>query len=194
MKTLPIYTYGFDVLRAKTKCINKIDDKMIMLISSLFNTMHKANGIGLAAPQVGLEIALTVIDISKMEENEKIKTAPLTLINPVIKDSYGKVSMEEGCLSIPYLRASVSRPSSIFLEYQDIDMNTHIVELNGFLARVVQHEIDHLNGKLFIDYLDKDVKKQIKIELDKIKKGNIETDYLLAEISKKKFLKNKFKK
>lgn len=186
IKTLPIYTYGFDILRKKTKRVTKIDDKMIQLIGSMYNTMDKAHGIGLAAPQIGLDLAVTVIDISKSEEDKKIKTEALTLINPVIKDSHGEAVMEEGCLSIPYLRADVTRPETVYVEYQDLDLNKQYVELNGLLARVAQHEIDHLNGILFIDHLDKEERKKLKAELDDIKKGNIEADYLLAELPKKK--------
>ncbi|HWA05670.1 MAG TPA: peptide deformylase [Ignavibacteria bacterium] len=185
MKTLPIYTYGFEVLRKKTKKVTKIDDKFIELVGSMFNTMHKASGIGLAAPQIGSDMALTVIDISRTEEKKKIKTEPLTLINPVIKDFHGEITLEEGCLSIPYVRGDVTRPETIYVEYQDLDLNKHYIELKGFIARVAQHEIDHLNGILFIDHLNKDEKKLLKPELDLIRKGEIETDYLLAELPKK---------
>jgi peptide deformylase len=185
LKTLPIYTYGFDILRKKTKRITKVDDKLIELIGSMYNTMHKAHGIGLAAPQIGKDIALTVIDLSKADEEKKIKFEPLTLINPVVKDYHGEVVMEEGCLSIPFLRAEITRPETIYLEYQDIDLNKQYVELNGLLARVAQHETDHLNGILFIDHLNKDEKKKLKAELDKIKKGDVQTDYLLAALPKK---------
>ena len=116
MKTLPIYTYGFEVLRKKTKKVTKIDDKFIELVGSMFNTMHKASGIGLAAPQIGGDMALTVIDISRTEEKKKIKTEPLTLINPVIKDFHGEITLEEGCLSIPYVRGDVTRPETIYVE------------------------------------------------------------------------------
>ncbi len=152
----------------------------------MFNTMHKAHGIGLASPQVGKDIALTVIDLSRADEDKKIKFEPLTLINPVIKDYHGEAVMEEGCLSIPLVRAEVTRPETVYLEYQDLDLNKQYVEINGLLARVVQHEVDHLNGILFIDHLDKDQKKKLKAELNKIKKGDITTDYLLAEIPKQK--------
>lgn len=185
MKTLPIYTYGFEVLRKKTKKVTKIDDKFIELVGSMFNTMHKASGIGLAAPQIGSDMALTVIDISRTEEKKKLKTEPLTLINPVIKDFHGEITLEEGCLSIPYVRGDVTRPETIYVEYQDLDLNKHYIELKGFIARVAQHEIDHLNGVLFIDHLNKEEKKILKPELDLIRKGEIETDYLLAELPKK---------
>jgi len=192
MKTLPIYTYGFDILRKKTKRIIKVDDKLIELIGSMFNTMNKAHGVGLAAPQVGVDLALTVIDINRAEDDKKIKHLPLTLINPVLADKHGEIIMEEGCLSIPYLRAEVTRPETVYIEYQDIDLNKHHIELNGLLARVTQHEIDHLNGVLFIDHISKIDKKMLKEDLDKIKKGDIEADYLLAEIPKKRKALQKF--
>ncbi len=185
MRTLPIYTYGFEVLRRKTKKITKVDDKLIEVVGSMFNTMHKATGIGLAAPQVGLDLALTVIDLSKAEGGKRLKYEPITLINPVIKDYHGTIFLEEGCLSIPFVRAEVERPETVYVEYQDLDLNKNYVELKGLLARVAQHEIDHLNGILFIDHLTKDEKKKLKPELEEIKKGEIETDYLLAEIPKK---------
>jgi peptide deformylase len=182
MKTLPIYTFGFDILRKKTRKVTRIDDKIIELIRNMFFTMHKAHGIGLAAPQVGIDIAITVIDINKAEEDKKIKHLPLTLINPVVKETHGEVVMEEGCLSIPYIRSEVTRPETVYIEYQDIDLNKQHIELKELIGRVAQHEIDHLNGILFTDHLQKDEKKKIKDELDRIKKGDIETDYILAEI------------
>lgn len=185
LKTLPIYTYGFEVLRKKTRKVTKIDDKFIELVGSMFGTMHKANGVGLAAPQIGSDLALTVIDISRTEEKKKIRTEPITLINPVLKDYHGEITLEEGCLSIPYVRGEVTRPETIYIEYQDLDLNKHHIELKGFLARVAQHEMDHLNGILFVDHLNKEEKKKIKPELDLIRKGEIEADYLLAELPKK---------
>lgn len=183
MKALPIYTYGFDVLRKKTKRLTKVNDKTVELVSNMFYTMHKASGIGLAAPQVGIDLALTVIDISMIEGEEDKK--PLMLINPRIIDSHGEVIIEEGCLSIPTVRAEVERPEKIFVEYQDLDLNHLTIELDGIMSRVAQHEIDHLNGVLFIDHLSKDSRRDFKQQLDLIKKGRIQTSYLLAEISKK---------
>jgi peptide deformylase len=182
LKTLPIYTFGFEVLRKKTRKVHKIDDKFIELVGSMFNTMHKASGVGLAAPQIGSDLALTVIDISRTEEKKKIRTEPITMINPVIKDYHGEITLEEGCLSIPYVRGEVTRPETVYIEYQDLDLNKHYIELKGFIARVAQHEIDHLNGILFVDHLNKVDKKKIKPDLDLIRKGEIETDYLLAEV------------
>lgn len=183
LKALPIYTYGFEVLRKKTKRLTKVDDKTVELAGNMFYTMHKANGIGLAAPQVGIDLALTVIDISMIEGEEDNK--PLLLINPKIADSHGNVIIEEGCLSIPTVRADVERPEEIFIEYHDLDLNPQTIELDGVMSRVAQHEIDHLNGVLFIDHLTKEYRRDFKQQLDLIKSGGIQTSYILAELSKK---------
>ena len=184
MKTLPIYTYGFDVLRKKTHRVTKIDDKFIELVQNMFHSMRKANGVGLAAPQVGIDYALTVIDVSDVEGEEEKK--PLILINPKVVDFHGELVLEEGCLSIPTVRADVMRPDKVYIEYQDLDLNKKHIELEGFMGRVAQHEIDHLEGILFIDYLDKGTKKMFKTQLDMIKTGGIQTAYILAEVKPKK--------
>ncbi len=189
MKALPIYTYGFDVLRKKTKRLTKIDDKAIELIGNMFYTMHHASGIGLAAPQVGVNLALTVIDVSMIEGEENKK--PLTLINPRITDSHGSAVMEEGCLSIPTVRAEVERPDKVFIEFQDLDLNPVSIELDGVIGRVAQHEIDHLNGVLFVDHLAKEQRRDLKQQLDLIRNGGIQTNYLLAELSKKRKVSGK---
>jgi peptide deformylase len=184
MKVLPIYTYGFDVLRKKTKRITKVDDALIELAQNMLYTMHKASGVGLAAPQIGKDIALTVIDVSEVEGYEDEK--PIILINPKIIESHGNVIMEEGCLSIPHLRAAVERPKQVYIEYQDLDLNKNTIELEGFMGRVSQHEIDHLNGVLFIDHLSKEQKSELKKDLNDIKNGLIQSAYTLAEIPIKK--------
>lgn len=184
MKTLPIYTYGFDVLRKKTRKVTKIDDKFIELVQNMFHTMRKANGIGLAAPQVGLDYALTVIDVSAVEGEEDTK--PLILINPKVVDSHDSMVLEEGCLSIPSVRWEVERPEKVYIEYQDLDLNKKHIELDGLMGRVSQHEIDHLNGVLFIDHLEKETKKQLKQQLELIKNGGVQANYVLAEIKSKK--------
>ncbi|MEO8447075.1 MAG: peptide deformylase [bacterium] len=174
-KQFPITTYGMDILKKKTKHISKVDASIINLVQNMFYTMDRAYGIGLAAPQINHGISLAVIDISAMEKHKKVK--PIVLINPEIVDSHGEIEMEEGCLSIPDLRENILRPKEVHLKYNDFDLNEVTVELKGFIARVVQHEIDHLNGKLFIDYLSEERKKEIKKLLAKIRKGKIETDY-----------------
>lgn len=176
-KQLPVTTYGMQILRKKTKPVTKIDSEFIDLVQNMFYTMDRASGIGLAAPQINLGISLAVIDISAMEEYKSEK--PLILINPVISESHGEDIQEEGCLSIPDVRGDVKRAKEVFLKFNDFDLNEKAIELKGFIARVAQHEIDHLNGKLFIDYVSPEQKKEIRKQLSLIKKGNVKTDYKL---------------
>jgi peptide deformylase len=176
---LPITTYGMEILRKEVKPVEKIDNKIIELVDNMFYTMINANGVGLAAPQVNSDLSVCVVDISCMDEYKDVK--PLILINPVILDSHGEAIKEEGCLSIPDVRAEVTRPDKIYLQYNDFNMNEVKIEVEGFLSRVAQHEIDHLHGKLFVDYLSKEEMGKVKSQLRKIQKGKIETDYPLYE-------------
>ncbi len=177
MRQLAITTYGMNILRKKTHPVTDIDDTFINLVRDMFYTMNKATGIGLAAPQVNLEMSLAVIDLSGIEEHKDDK--PMVLINPEVIDTHGLVTLEEGCLSIPDIRADVERPEEIHLKFYDFDLKEIHLELKGFKARVAMHEIDHLNGKLFIDYLSEDTKKELRKDLKLIKRGKIETDYPL---------------
>lgn len=176
---LPITTYGMDVLRKTAVPVEKIDNNVIELIDNMFYTMINAYGVGLAAPQVNSDLSVCTIDISCVEEYKNVK--PLILINPVILDSYGEVTIDEGCLSIPEVRAQITRPDKIFVKYNDFNMKEVEIEIDGYLARVAQHEIDHLHGKLFVDYLPEDLFKKVKPQLRKIQKRKIETDYPLFE-------------
>ena len=166
-----------DVLRKQTTPVKDVDENLIYFIERMFKTMDYANGIGLAAPQVNFDKSVAVIDISYHDEYKHIK--PMVLINPVILETDGEDTMEEGCLSIPNVRFKVTRPERIFFKYYDLDMKEIRMEADELLARVVQHETDHLNGKLFIDYLTATEKSKIKDDLKKIKKGDIEPDYPL---------------
>jgi len=183
MKILPIYTYNAAILRQKTRKVSAVDDDVVQLVQDMFYTMHNANGIGLAAPQIGKDISLTVIDISKVEGEEKQR--PITLLNPKITDFHGSIVMEEGCLSFPLLRMEIERPEKIFLTYYDLDLNERKIELDGLMSRVAQHEIDHLNGVLFIDRIPKQSRRMLKDRLDQIKRGEITVNYALAELQEK---------
>ncbi len=176
-KQLPITTFGMEILRKKTKPVTNVDAKLINLVENMFYTMDRASGIGLASPQVNLDVSLAIVDISVIDEHKKEK--PLVLINPEILESHGEVEIEEGCLSIPDVRAIVSRPKKIYLKYSDFDLNEVKTEVSGFLSRVIQHEIDHLNGILFVDHLSDENKKVVKKQLALIRKGKVETDYPL---------------
>ena len=176
-KQLPITTYGMEILRTKSGPVEKIDVKFIDLIQNMFYTMEKASGVGLAAPQINLSKAVAVIDVSYLDEYQDFK--PMTLINPEIISSSGSSTEEEGCLSIPFIKAEVERAEKITLKYFDFNLKEVTVDLEGFPARVAQHEIDHLNGILFIDHIPKEKLKELKKELALIKKGKVETEYLL---------------
>lgn len=181
---LAITTYGMDILRKKTAQVNDLDTDLIMLVENMFFTMHNADGIGLAAPQVDKDLQLCVIDVSVVDEYKDIK--PITLINPVILETHGEEPREEGCLSIPDVRGIVTRPETIHLKYNDFDMNEKELTAGGLLARVIQHEIDHLNGVLFVDHLDEDEFKKVQTALRKIKKNKIIPNYPILSAADKK--------
>jgi len=168
-----IQTYGKKVLRTKTKEISAIDDSLREIVSNMFETMYAAEGIGLAAPQVGKSIRLFVIDISPLEESEKKRV----YINPVIyKFGQEQDDYEEGCLSIPTVREIVTRPTTIKLRYQDLEGNHFDEEVDDFLARVIQHEYDHLESRLFVDHLSSLKRSLLKKTLKKIESGEIEVE------------------
>jgi peptide deformylase len=145
--------------------------------------MKKAYGIGLAANQVGENKSLFIVDISEIEGFEETK--PMVFINPeIIEFSDEKTIYEEGCLSIPDVRSEVGRPVKIKIKYLDTKMNEQTLEADDLLARVIQHEYDHLKGVLFIDKIG-DEAKRFKKMLDKIKKRKVNVDYLITEIQKK---------
>ena len=182
-KNLPISTYGMKILRKVAKPVLNIDLNIIELINNMFYTMKNANGIGLAATQVNVNYSIAIVDISPIEKYKDFKS--IAMINPRLIGKDGKTEIEEGCLSIPEIRAKIIRPEKIFLKYYDLDMKEIELEADEMLARVIQHEIDHLKGILFTDYLSDEEKERIKSKLNDIKKGNISTDYPLAlDISK----------
>ena len=144
MSILDIRVLGDPILRQTTIPVKEITDELRKLVADMFETMHHARGIGLAAPQVGRSERLAVIEI----EGE-----PLVVINPEILEKSGKAKAEEGCLSIPDIYADVERPKDVVVRAMDLDGNTYELPATDLLARCLQHEIDHLDGKLFLDYL-----------------------------------------
>jgi peptide deformylase len=172
---LPIYTYDQPVLRKKAKPVRKAGDEIIRLVENMFDTMHNANGVGLAANQVGVLHRVVVIDLSEMDETKGFK--PLVLVNPEVVSGEGLWTMEEGCLSIPEIKEEVERMESVRLRYQDVDLQDHELDASGFLARVAQHEIDHLNGVLFVDRLNPIKRKLLRGRLNKIRRGDVEVSY-----------------
>jgi peptide deformylase len=175
MAILPIYTYGAPVLRQKASPVAKVTNDTIRLIMDMFETMRKANGIGLASTQVGSLERLIVIDVSESEGCEEIK--PFVLINPEVLSETDSCVMEEGCLSIPNVREEVERAERITVRFRNTNFEEAELDASGLVARVILHEIDHLNGKLFVDHLTGEKKKVHSDELKMIQRGEVESDY-----------------
>lgn len=146
---LTIKIIGDEVLRQKAETVTEFDDELKKLADEMIQVMYESDGIGLAAPQVGISKRLLVIDISEINS----EFGPMTFVNPEIVENTGEITMEEGCLSIPGVRESVTRPAEIVLKYQDVEGNEKTERFNVWMSRVLQHEIDHLEGVLFTDYL-----------------------------------------
>ena len=155
---LEIMTYGCPVLKQKAEGITQIDEDIIKLAQSMIWTMYAAPGIGLAAPQVNRSIRLIIADLSVGEKKEEL----LVLINPEIVQQEGSCVMEEGCLSVPEINEKVVRPERIVAKGTDLNGKERLIEAKDLLARVLCHEIDHLNGTLFIDHLSPLKKNLIK--------------------------------
>jgi peptide deformylase len=180
MSVIPITVYGDKVLREKTKPIKNIDDAVIENIRDMFETMRNASGIGLAANQVGLNKSIFVVDLSPIEGYEEMD--PLVMINPeIISESDEIVTIEEGCLSLPLLRADVDRPEAIEIKYIDTDEKEMIMEADDWLARVIQHEYDHLLGKMIPDRVEAELKKKLKDQLIDISQRKVEIDYPITD-------------
>ncbi len=157
MSKLDIITLPDRKLRMRSAPVERVDDELRTFMDSMLETMYEAPGIGLAAIQVGVPRRVITIDVASREsDEEEPKPDPLFLVNPkILWRSDDVATAEEGCLSIPEYFAEVERPAQVRVAYLDRDGKPHEVEANGWLAVVMQHEIDHLEGKLFIDYLSK---------------------------------------
>lgn len=189
MSVLPIYLYGTKVLKAKAKPVKGLDNNIIKLAYDMVETMHAANGMGLAANQVGSLHRVVTIDISGVDEEERKEsndemkmTSPdlprkIVMINPEILQRDGAWKMEEGCLSIPEIHGPVERAEKIRVKYRDPNFEEKEVLADGLLARVMLHEIDHLDGVLFTELLSPEDKAPIKEDLKRIKLGDVETIY-----------------
>jgi peptide deformylase len=173
----PIVVYGDPVLRNRAKDIEKGSD-LDALIADMYETMHAAQGIGLAAPQIGKPIRLFVVDATSLEEDPTLAGFKKAFINPEMIEELGtEWEYEEGCLSIPNIRENVFRKEKLKLRYYDETWNLQEAEFEGMQARIIQHEYDHLEGKLFIDYLTPLKKRLLKSRLTDISKGRVETEY-----------------
>lgn len=177
MAILPIYNCFHPVLRQKTEEIKNIDGEIKKLVDDMFQTMYgTGNGVGLAANQVGVSKSVFIVDLSISEE--ETNQSPLILINPVIQYYSDEIVEDlEGCLSIPQLYEKVPRSKSIVVKFYDLKEKEHTLEAEDFLARVIQHEYDHLQGILFFDHLNIIKKALIKSKLKKIETGELLADY-----------------
>jgi peptide deformylase len=176
MALLPITLIGDKILRRKAKNVAEVDLETVELIKNMFQTMRNANGIGLAANQVGADKSIIICDLSQVEDYKHLK--PMVFINPeMIYRSEEKIVMEEGCLSIPDIRCEIERPKIIKLRYNDTDMEEHEIEASDLLARVIQHEYDHIKGVLFTDLIDSIEKKKLKKPISRIRSRQMEVDY-----------------
>lgn len=192
---LPIVAYGHPVLRKKGKDISPDHEGLKELISNMFETMYEANGVGLAAPQIGKSLRLFVIDASPFandedaEDDERVtsdlKDFKKVFINPQIVEEWGdEWAFEEGCLSIPEIRENVSREDTIKLKWQDENFKEHEQEFSGYAARVIQHEYDHIEGVLFTDKISPLRKNLIRNKLANISKGKIAPSYRMKFYTK----------
>ena len=195
---LPILAYGDPILKKDCEEIGQNYAELSILISDMFETMYKAKGVGLAAPQIGQNIRLFIVDGSPFAEKEEgdeedplaegIEDFKKVFINPIIEEEEGKEwSFQEGCLSIPKIRENVLRKPDILVSYYDENWELHEERFSGYAARIIQHEYDHIEGILFTDYLTPLKRKLLKKRLNNITNGLIEIDYKMSfpKISKK---------
>ena len=195
---LKISFYGEPILTQKGKKITDFSNDLKKLYQDMLDTMYKEEGIGLAAQQVGLALQFCVIDVPNHPEypitcildGKPISPQllmPMVLINPIIdflpSDEY---YYEEGCLSFPEIKADVARPELIIVKYQDIDGNAHNLECDGLLGRCIQHEVDHLNGILFIDRMEKEAYSEIKKDIQTLKKLTLSNKKKISSLSSKR--------
>lgn len=179
---LEIKKYGDPILRTQGKRIEAVDERIRALAEDMLETMHAANGVGLAAQQVGEALQLTVVDVSQVEDRPSSLTLngarvknlaeamPLVLLNPTLRLSEERDSGTEGCLSFPDITAEIDRALSLELEAETLDGEMVRIEASGLLSRALQHEVDHLNGILFIDRMSSAAKASLSSKLKRLQK------------------------
>lgn len=187
---LPIVAYGFDVLRKTAKDITPDYPGLEKLIADMWETMYSSNGVGLAAPQINRDIRLFVVDSAQMFANMDEEETLLYPDKPGIKQVFINAHVEEllgddwlyneGCLSIPKIREDVYRAEEVTIRYMDENFKEHVNTFDGITARVILHEYDHIEGKLFIDYLKPLKRKMLKGKLDDISRGKVNVDYKMV--------------
>ena len=192
---LPIVAYGDPVLKRKATNITKDYPKLDALVDNMFETMYNAYGVGLAAPQIGLPIRMFLVDTTPFADDEELtedeqkslEDFKRVFINPKITKEEGEEwAFNEGCLSIPDVREDVFRKPVITIEYLDENFKAHTETFDGLVARVIQHEYDHIEGVLFTDKLSSLKKRLIKGRLSNISKGKIKVDYRMRFPDQKK--------
>ena len=164
-----IITYGHETLRLQAKPVEVFDEKLRQFADEMYQVMHAADGVGLAAPQVNRSMQFVIMAVPQ-ENGEPLR---LQMANPRIAETRGSFEYEEGCLSIPDIRDMVTRPEWIRVEYQDIKGKARTIEADGLLARVIQHEVDHINGVLFVDRLTPARRMRWDSALKKLVKSNV---------------------
>lgn len=180
----PIYVYGSSVLRKECKLVTSDYPELPKLIDDLFETMYDTEGIGIAAPQIGKDIALFVVDITSFEDEEpQLKDFKKVFINPEILEYSGdKWAFNEGCLSVPGIREDVWREETITIKYLDENFEEHIDTLSGMASRVIQHEYDHLQGVVFTDRLSPLKKSLNRSKLARLGKGDFKARYRCKQV------------
>ena len=181
MAIIPITIYGDKILRQKAQQVKALSDDIIEKIGDMFETMRNANGLGLAANQVGFRESIFVLDLKGVDGYEKFK--PLVMINPqIILESEKKIILEEGCLSLPTLHAEVERSESIKVRFLNTDEKEVEIEADRLLARVILHENDHLLGMMIPDRVSEELRKMLKKDLKHIMDREIQIDYPITEM------------
>lgn len=184
---LPVYAYGQPVLKKKATSVEPDHPGLQDLIANMWETMYYASGVGLAAPQIGRPIRLFIVDTIQTikEEEKKSEGIKQVFINAEKVEENGDFwAYEEGCLSIPDVRGDVDRPSVLRLRYMDENFEQHETTFTGINARVIQHEYDHIEGVLFVEYLKPVRRRMIRRKLENIKKGKISVDYKMKFVTR----------
>ncbi len=177
MSVVPIYNCFHPVLKKVTKPIDEFNQEVKDIVDNLYDTLYNiSNGVGLAANQIGYSTSIFIVDVQN--GNKDAKKEPITFINPeIISFSDDEEEYQEGCLSIPEYFENVKRPSKIEIKYYDLNMKEHIREYDGFLARVIQHESDHLDGILFFERISNLRRTLSKNKLNRVQKGDVKPPY-----------------
>lgn len=185
---LPVYLYGHPVLRKEAEEIDANYPELQKLIADMWDTMYHSEGVGLAAPQIGRSIRLIVLDGSAVAERfPECKDSKMVLINPELEidESVEAVTRDEGCLSLPGMSEPVKRHEAVTLTWTDENFETHTQRFEGYLSRIIQHEFDHLEGKVYIDRVSPIRKQLAKSKLTNIIKGKVNCDYRVKTAPKK---------